>query len=60
MPVAVAYFEVVQFAVIALEDIQFGDVEHDALAVRRRDAPLTALAAVVLRRRSDRRRGRRE
>lgn len=58
MPVAVAHLEVVLFAVVAFEHVQFGDVEQDALAVSGRDAPLAALA--LLGHGAGRKHGRRE
>lgn len=45
VPVAVADLEVVVLAVLRLGQVQLRDVEHDALAVRGRDAPLAAVAA---------------
>lgn len=59
MPVAVADFQVVLFAIVALEDVEFGDVEDDTLAVRGRDAPLAALALLGQRTHRERRRRKR-
>uniref|UniRef100_A0A6B0VDP4 Uncharacterized protein n=1 Tax=Ixodes ricinus TaxID=34613 RepID=A0A6B0VDP4_IXORI len=44
VPVAVPDLDVVGLAVVRLVDVQLSDVEHDALAVRGRDAPLAVLA----------------
>ena len=43
VPVSVAHFQEILLAVVAFEDVEFGDVEHDAFAVGGRDAPLAAL-----------------
>jgi len=46
VPVSVADFQVVLFAIITFEDIELSDVEYDAFTVSSRDPPLAALALI--------------
>jgi hypothetical protein len=57
VPVAITNFQIVLFAVVAFEDVQFGDVEDNALSVSGRDSPLAPLPFFRQRTHGERRRG---
>ena len=44
MPVSIADFQKVLFAIVTFKDIELSDIEHNALPVSGCDPPLTALA----------------
>ena len=57
VPVAVTNFQIVLFAIVAFEDVQFGDVEDNALSVSGRNSPLAPLPFFRQRTDGERRRG---